>query len=152
MVSPSFWFSLPEHFVDTEVLLRHEPSLLVGQVVEHTRGHGRGVGPQEVLGRLLLLPVVSVALGPKAATAVNFLNFLQIVFGKVFCCGRIWDEECVVSISCWMLLRLKLNEKNVLYKRSTPSCLIFQNLRFKVPCFIWKVEEPKYSWRTAKHV
>ena len=88
-VSPSFSFSLPEHLVDTEILLRHEPPLLVGQVVEHPRGHGCGVGPQEVLGRLLLLPVVSVALGPKATTAVNFLNFLQIVFGKVFCCGRI---------------------------------------------------------------
>ena len=107
---------MPEHFVDTEILLRHEAPLLVGQIVEHTGGHGRSVGPQEVLGRLLLLPVVSVALGTKSATAVNFLNFLQIVLGKVFCCGRVRDEESVVGISCWMLLRLKLREKNVLYK------------------------------------
>ena len=97
---------ISENFVNTEVFLRHKPSLLVGQLVQHPGRHGGGVGPQQVLGGLLHLPVVAVPLGPVTAHAVDGRDLVQVVLGEVFGGGRVRDEEGVVGVSGRMLLRL----------------------------------------------
>ena len=98
---------VPEHPVDGEVFLRSE-LLLLCELVQHPCRHGCGVSPQQVLGRLVQLPVVAVALGSVAAAAVHLPHPLQVLAGEVLRGGGIRDEECVVSIPGWVLLRLKM--------------------------------------------
>ena len=72
----------PEDAIDRKVLFRGEhPRALVVlcHAVEHPCGDRRGVGPQDVLPRLLLRPLVLVPHAPVAAVLVNVPHPLEVV-------------------------------------------------------------------------
>ena len=89
------------------------------------------MSPQKVLSSLLHLPVVAVTSGAVTSRAVDCLHSLQVVGGEVFGAGGFTDEESVVSISGWMLLRLEIRfckRHNLLFSETGETHL--DNVKF----------------------
>mmetsp|Transcript_3842 Transcript_3842/g.8815 ORF Transcript_3842/g.8815 Transcript_3842/m.8815 type:complete len:412 (+) Transcript_3842:504-1739(+) len=84
--------------------------VLLGQLVQHARGHRRRVRPQNVLLRLGQLPVVPVPDAAKAPDFVHFPHPLQVVLGDPPVAVRPIrprQEEGVVRVARRVLLRLE---------------------------------------------
>lgn len=52
---------------------------LLGEFMQHARGYGRGMRPEDVSGSFLLGPLVSVPDGPVAARLVNVFDPFHVV-------------------------------------------------------------------------
>mmetsp|Transcript_11544 Transcript_11544/g.30043 ORF Transcript_11544/g.30043 Transcript_11544/m.30043 type:complete len:322 (+) Transcript_11544:532-1497(+) len=102
-----------EDAIDREVLAGFETATcgrLLGElrkVVERARRDGGGVRAQQVLAALLFRPVVPPARGAKAALRVHALHGCEIFRRHLPRARRLLDEEGVVHVARWVLLRLE---------------------------------------------
>ena len=71
-----------ENAIDGKVPLRLEPTLLIGELVEHLRRDGRRVRSEEILECFLPLEVVTVTDGAGSTHFVHRLDALVIVLGQ----------------------------------------------------------------------
>ena len=78
---------------------------LLSQFVEHACAHSSGVCTENILLRFFELPIVLITNRSEGTGRVNLLHFSQILFGELGAHRWIRQEESILSISGWMLLR-----------------------------------------------
>ena len=96
-----------EHAVNREAFEGSESLRILRHFVQLLRAHRGGVGPQDVLHRLLSAPVISIAERPKPSFRVDLRHVLQVVLRHRSGGGRVADEEGVLRIASRMALRLE---------------------------------------------
>ena len=96
-----------EHTVDREALEGSEALRVLRHFVQLLRAHRSGVGSQDVLHRLLSVPVIAVAEGPEPSFRVDLRHVLQVVLGHRSGGGGVADEEGVLRIASRVTLRLE---------------------------------------------
>ena len=107
---------IPKDSIDGKVLDGTKDWFL-GQAIQHAAADGGGVGAQNVLGGFLGFPGCSVAetagLGTAFMSSLDLVGVVQAhVAGlRIDSSGRLLQEEGVMSLTAWMLLRLEQSVK-----------------------------------------
>ena len=98
---------ISEHAIDRKAPHRLEALRVLRRLVQLLRGHTRRVRAQNVLHRLLAVPVVSVPKAAIPALRVDTSNILQVVLRHGVRRGWIADEESVLRVAGGVALGLE---------------------------------------------